>query len=223
MKPLRLMPSTLIFVSAAMLMGVITHLCIPFLSEVAGLESIIFWFICGGLGVFTPLIIADVMMLRKEGGKFTKETFVERLRFRPMTRRDWRYSLLALVVIGLLTSGIMIAMQVLFSDFNHTPSFMTLDPLSPGRYWLLLAWLPYWLLNIGGEEFFWRGVVTSARKDFRRQNVDITWHWLGNFSYSVWLATTCHVITAIVYRALCGTKDTEHMDRSISTWGNQWS
>ena len=51
MKPLRLMPSTLIFVSAAMLMGVITHLCIPFLSEVAGLESIIFWFICGGLGV----------------------------------------------------------------------------------------------------------------------------------------------------------------------------
>lgn len=38
-----------------------------------------------------------------------------------MTRRDWRYSLLALVVIGLLTSGIMIAMQVLFSDFNHTP------------------------------------------------------------------------------------------------------
>ena len=213
MKPWRLMPSTLIFVSAAMLMGVITHLCIPFLSEVAGLESIIFWFICGGLGVFTPLIIAGVMMLRKEGGKFTKETFVERLRFRPMTRRDWRYSLLALVVIGLLTSGIMIAMQVLFSDFNHTPSFMTLDPLSPGRYWLLLAWLPY----------LERCVVTSARKDFRRQNVDITWHWLGNFSYGVWLATTCYVITAIVYRALCGTKDTEHMDRSISTWGNQWS
>ena len=104
------------------------------------------------------------MMLRKEGGKFTKETFVERLRFRPMTRRDWRYSLLALVVIGLLTSEIMIAMQVLFSDFNHTPSFMTLDPLSPGRYWLLLAWLPYWLLNIGGEEFFWRGVLLPRQE-----------------------------------------------------------
>ncbi|WP_225680908.1 CPBP family intramembrane glutamic endopeptidase [Bacteroides thetaiotaomicron] len=132
--------------------------------EVAGLESIIFWFICGGLGVFTPLIIAGVMMLRKEGSKFTKETFVERLRFRPMTRRDWRYSLLALVVIGLLTSGIMIAMQVLFSDFNHTPSFMTLDPLSPERYWLLLAWFPYWLLNIGGEEFFWRGVLLPRQE-----------------------------------------------------------
>lgn len=158
------MPSTLIFVSAAMLLGVMTRLCIPFLAEVTGLESIIFWFVCGGLGVFTPLIIAGVMMLRKEGCKFTKKTFVERLRFRPMTRRDWRYSLLALVAIGLLTSGIMIAMQVLFSDFNHTPSFMTLDPLSPGRYWLLLAWLPYWLLNIGGEEFFWRGVLLPRQE-----------------------------------------------------------
>ncbi|MCS3170744.1 hypothetical protein NXW76_00750 [Bacteroides thetaiotaomicron] len=49
-----------------------THLCIPFLSEVAGLESIIFWFICGGLGVFTPLIIAGVMTLRKEGGQIHK-------------------------------------------------------------------------------------------------------------------------------------------------------
>lgn len=114
MKPLRLIPSTLIFVSAALLLGVMPHLCIPFLLDVTGLESIIFWFICGGFGVFTPLIIAGMMMLRKEGGKFTKETFVERLRFRPMTRRDWRYSLMALVVIGLLTGGIMIAMQILF-------------------------------------------------------------------------------------------------------------
>lgn len=67
MKPLRLMPSTLIFVSAAMLFGVMTHLCIPFFSEVTGLESIIFWYICGGLGVFTPLIIAGVMCFAKKG------------------------------------------------------------------------------------------------------------------------------------------------------------
>ena len=217
MKPLRLMPSTLIFVSAAMLLGVMTHLCIPFLSEVTGLESIIFWFICGGLGVFTPLIIAGVMMLRKEGGKFTKETFVDRLRFRPMTRRDWRYSLLALVVIGLLTSGIMIA-TLFRSPYSVVYDF---GSAFTGKILAIACMVPilvaqYWRRRVLLE----RRVVTSARKDFRRQNVDITWHWLGNFSYSVWLATTCYVITAIVYRALCGTKDTKHMDRSISTWGN---
>lgn len=224
MKPLRLMPSTLIFVSAAMLMGVITHLCIPFLSEVAGLESIIFWFICGGLGVFTPLIIAGVMMLRKEGGKFTKETFVERLRFRPMTRRDWRYSLLALVVIGLLTSGIMIAMQVLFFGFQPYSIVYDFGSAFTEKILAIACMIAILVAQYRRRRVLLeRCVVTSARKDFRRQNVDITWHWLGNFSYSVWLATTCHVITAIVYRALCGTKDTEHMDRSISTWGNQWS
>ena len=61
---------------------------------------------------------------------------------------------------------------------------------------------------------------TVLRGEEGSNALDLPDHWLGNFSYSVWLATTCYVITAIVYRALCGTKDTKHMDRSISTWGN---
>lgn len=164
LKPLKSLPAAMIFISTAVLLWIMTRLCIPLLAEVTGWEPILFWFICGGVGVFTPLIIAGVMMLRKEGYKFTKEIFVERLRFRPMTRRDWRYSLVALVVIGLLTGGIMVAMQALIPGFDHTPSFMTLEPLSLGRYWLLLAWLPYWLLNIGGEEFFWRGVLLPRQE-----------------------------------------------------------
>lgn len=40
-------------------------------------EPIIFWFICGGLGVFTPLIITGILMLRREGCEFTKEFFGE--------------------------------------------------------------------------------------------------------------------------------------------------
>lgn len=164
MKPLRLLPSATIFISAAVLLWIMTNLCIPYLSGSTGLEPIIFWFICGSLGVFTPLIIAGVLMLRKEGYKLTKATFVERLRFRSMNCRDWRYSLVALVVIGLLTGAIMVTMQALVPDFNHTPSFMTLEPLSSGRYWLLLLWLPYWILNIGGEEFFWRGVLLPRQE-----------------------------------------------------------
>lgn len=164
LKPLKSLSAAMIFISTAVLLWVMTHLCIPFLTEFTGWEPILFWFICGGVGVFTPLIIAGVMMLCKEGCRFTKETFSERLRFRLMTRRDWSYSLVALVVIGLLTGGIMVAMQAFIPNFNHTPLFMTLEPLSPGRYWLLLAWLPYWLLNIGGEEFFWRGVLLPRQE-----------------------------------------------------------
>lgn len=162
--PLQLLSSAIIFVFAALLLWVMTHLCIPFLTDFTKWEPIIFWFICGGLGVFTPLIITGILMLRREGCEFTKEYFVERLRFKPMTRRDWSYSLVALLIVGILTSGIMVAMQTFVLDFNHTSSFMTLEPLSSGRYWLLLAWLPYWVLNIAGEEFFWRGVLLPRQE-----------------------------------------------------------
>lgn len=163
-KPLKMLPSAAIFVSAAILLYVMTHLCIPLLTQATGIEPIVFWFICGGLGVFTPLIVAGMVILQHEGYQLTKKTFIQRLRFKAMTRRDWKYSLIALVAIGVLTTGIMLSMQTLVPDFNHTPSFMTLEPLSSGRYWLLLAWLPYWLLNIGGEEFFWRGVLLPRQE-----------------------------------------------------------
>lgn len=163
-KSLKLFPSSVIFISAALLLWVMTHICIPFLVVLTGWVPIIFWFICGGLGVFAPLVITGVIMLRCEGYKFSKETFAKRLHFRAMTRRDWSYSLVALVLIAILTGGIMFIMQFLIPEFNHTPKFMTFEPLSDGRYWLLLAWLPYWLLNIGGEEFFWRGVLFPRQK-----------------------------------------------------------
>lgn len=163
-KPLKLFPSVLIYLMAAALLWIMTRVCIPFLSGISGLEPILFWFICGGLGVFTPLVLTGMLMLRREGYTFSRETFIRRLRFRPMTRRDWRDSLVALVVIGILTAGIMYLMQAMVPGFNHTPSFMTFTPLSSGKYWLLLAWFPYWLLNIGGEEFFWRGVLLPRQE-----------------------------------------------------------
>ena len=106
-----------------------------------------------------PLVITGIFMLRQEGYQLSKETFRGRLRFRTMTSRDWKYSLIGLLAIGILTCLIMLVMQKYIPNFNQTPSFMKLEPLSYGRYWILLAWLPFWLLNIGGEGFFWRGVL----------------------------------------------------------------
>ena len=38
------------------------------------------------------------------------------------------------------------------------------DPLTPGRYWLLAAWVPCWVLNIMGEEILWRGVMVPRQE-----------------------------------------------------------
>jgi membrane protease YdiL (CAAX protease family) len=41
---------------------------------------------------------------------------------------------------------------------------MTFEPLTQGRYWLLLVWLPYLILNIMGEELLWRGVMLPRQE-----------------------------------------------------------
>ena len=69
--PLQLLSSAIIFVFAALLLWIMTHLYIPLLTDVTKWVPIIFGFICGGLGVFTPLIITGILMLRREGCEFT--------------------------------------------------------------------------------------------------------------------------------------------------------
>lgn len=177
-KKMGFIKSFAIYILAALLMYVMTHFMIPYLVAVTGQEPILFWFITAGLGVFTPLIITALLVLKSEGYSLTSQTWKERLRFQKMTRSDWYWVFVGFLMIG---AGITMAMKLLEASigaFNHSPSFMTFEPLSTGRYWLLWVWLPYWILNIMGEEFLWRGVM------FPRQELvfgKYTWivHGLG--------------------------------------------
>jgi len=37
-----------------------------------------------------------------------------------------------------------------------------MELFAPGRYWIVAAWVPSFLINILGEEFLWHGVVLPA-------------------------------------------------------------
>ena len=164
LKKLGLLGSFAIYIPAAILLYFSTHYLIPYLSKTTGQETILFWFIVAGLGVFTPLIITGFLILRSEGYKFTKETWIERLRFRKITKQDWLWGIVGLIAIGISSALIMKGLELIIGEFEHSPSFMSFDPLSKGRYWLLLVWLPYWVLNILGEEFLWRGVMLTRQE-----------------------------------------------------------
>ena len=159
-----LLPSTLLFGGGALLLLLQTRVTIPLLSRITGLEPVLFWFLVGGLGVFLPLIAAGALVLRAEGRGFSRETFRERLRFKPLVRRDWLYVLGGIVAVGIGSMLIMALLTALTGPLDHSPPFMSFDPLGPGRYWILAAWLPYWLLNILGEEFLWRGVMLPRQE-----------------------------------------------------------
>lgn len=156
--------SLVIFTGAAILMLLQTRYIMPWLSEITGQEIILFWFIVGGLGIFLPLILLGVVMLKKEGYSFTKQTWTLRLRFREVTRLDLLWCVAGLVVTGILSGLLMKVVEQVAGTFDHSPPFMAFETLSKGRYWLLLVWLPYWILNIMGEEFLWRGVMLPRQE-----------------------------------------------------------
>ncbi len=164
LKKLGIIPSFAIFLSAATGMFLLTRHLIPYLSEATGHETILFWFIVGGLGVFLPLLIVAVLLLRAEGFDLSKETWRHRMRFSKLTQRDVKWTLGGLLAIIILSGAILKALEFFIGDFDHSPPFMAFEPLSEGRYWLLAVWLPYWILNIMGEEILWRGVMLPRQE-----------------------------------------------------------
>lgn len=163
-KKLGLTGSFSIYIPAAVLMFVLTKFLIPYLSKTTGQETILFWFLVAGLGIFTPLILTGLLILKSEGYVLSKRTFRERLRFRKMTKSDWIWTGSAFLAVGVLSGLLMKGLEVLIGKFDHSPAFMAFEPLSEGRYWLLLVWAPYWILNILGEEFLWRGVMLPRQE-----------------------------------------------------------
>ncbi|HBL74797.1 MAG TPA: CPBP family intramembrane metalloprotease [Prolixibacteraceae bacterium] len=141
-----------------------TKFLIPYLSEVTGQETILFWFIVGGIGIFTPLIITGILILKAEGYKISKSTWIGRLRFRRITKQDLLWSFAGLILVGIFSGLIMKLLELVVGPFDPSPSFMSFEPLSKGRYWLLFVWAPYWILNILGEEFLWRGVLLPRQE-----------------------------------------------------------
>ncbi|RKY81183.1 CPBP family intramembrane metalloprotease [candidate division KSB1 bacterium] len=156
--------SLIIFGSASLLLILETRFLIPFLSRQTGLETVVIWFAVAGLGMFLPMLILASFILKGEGYKITKQTWEQRLRFRKMDKNDWLWTLGSFVLIGILSFGIIKSVEFFTSSLETQPSFMHFDPLTPNRYWILVVWIPYWLLNIMGEEILWRGVILPGQE-----------------------------------------------------------
>ena len=77
---------------------------------------------------------------------------------------DWLWALGGFAVVGVLTGGIGAALGALADRSQLHPSFMAFEPLGPGRYWIFGAWLPFFALNILGEEFVWRAFMLPRQE-----------------------------------------------------------
>jgi len=164
LKPISTAWSLLIFGLASFILFLQTRYLIPFLSRRTGFEPVVFWLIVAGLAMFLPLLLVACYILKKEGWSLDSSMWTKRLRFSKLTRVDWLQCLGAIIVIGILSFSIMKITEAVTGPMDSNPPFMKFEPLTAGRYWILLLWIVYWPLNIMGEEILWRGVLLPRQE-----------------------------------------------------------
>ncbi len=162
--PMGWAPTLVIIGAGAALLHAITRVLIPALHLRTGLDPMLLWFLLGGLGVLAPLVLLGVGLLRQERRSGAITSMRDRLRLRRMDATDWRWALGGLTAVALLTAALQGALAAVSDVVELQLPFMRLEPLGPGRYWILLAWLPFFVVNVLGEEFLWRGVVLPRQE-----------------------------------------------------------
>jgi len=162
--PLGLGDSAALFGAGALLLFLTTRVAVPTLVSATGAEPVVIWFLAASAVLFGPLLLAAALLLYRERRTGRPVPWVTRLWLHPMKAGDWLWAVGGLAVVGVLTGGIGAALGALADKSTLHPSFMAFEPLGPGRYWILAAWLPFFVLNIVGEEFVWRGVVLPRQE-----------------------------------------------------------
>jgi membrane protease YdiL (CAAX protease family) len=153
-----------IFGSAAVLLWLVTHGLIPAAQAATGIEPILLWFALAGLLFFAPLLAAGGLMLVMEVPASGAALWRDRLRFRPLTGGDWLWGLSGLAAVGVLSGASMAVLRSATGELSLHPPFLTMEPLAGGRWWILAAWAPFFLVNILGEEFLWHAVLLPRQE-----------------------------------------------------------
>lgn len=123
-----------------------------------GVRQDLAWFIAGG-AVFLGLTLTALVALRRDSYHRAREAVVERCRFHRLDRRAGLWAAGATVAVLALTVLVQLILQRTLPGFSPQPPFMHMTALAPNERWVLLAWLPMFVLNILGEELLWHGYV----------------------------------------------------------------
>lgn len=141
---------------------------LPFLKAAIVLHPALYWFVTGYF-LFVPLLMYALWRTRAEGRRGTRDILAA-LNVKPFTKRDWRYSLLGLL-LGLILTGMIFALSMACSrhlgwrPLSTTPWFMEMRPFAgTEKLLLLLVWLPMFFFNIAGEELLWRGYIQARMR-----------------------------------------------------------
>lgn len=164
--------SLLIFGTAALLLFLATHTGIEILYNATGIRKILLWFINGVLFVFLPFFLLSIKFAKQQVGSSDRKQIMNFLRLKPLSGKEIAATIAGLIAVFVLSGILAVVLPRVIPNFTPQPPFLTLNPLAPGEYWILVCWLPLFFFNIFGEELFWRGLLMPLQENAMGKN---TW------------------------------------------------
>jgi membrane protease YdiL (CAAX protease family) len=198
LKPLGWKPSLIIFLVMSATIYATHYWFAPAFQAATGQPYLVGYLI--GWGVNMALVLsASLVAYKWEGRPFAWHAFADRYRLSRMNSTDWLWTLVVLLgtlgfYFGLAFTSRWLAALPILAPHPAFPDDLVTGKLIPGelfgmplqgQWWILAVYLVGWLLNIFGEEFWYRGWMLL------RQELAFGKHaWLVNgsmFTFQHWL------------------------------------
>ena len=162
---------------ATLLMALVVESA-PRLAEAVGGPPIVGWFLGGG-AMFAAMAGGGVWLLRREVSRWTLRDVLREIRLGRPTGSHVLAGLRGLAIAGVVSGGVLVTLWLLTGREDGSipglaPPTLTLPEDPPA--WLPLAWLPLFLLNVGCEEFLWRGLLLPRQERYHGRHA---WLWNG--------------------------------------------
>ena len=156
-----------IFGGATLYFYCLLYTLFPFLKSHYLLNPAVYWFITGYF-LFIPLFLYAILLVKAEGNN-SKSEILSALNIKVLSKRDWKYVVLASLLAFILTGVVFGISSFLNKQFglrtlDTQPWFLKMNPFQGDERFLLLLWLPMFLLNMLGEELLWRGYIQARMK-----------------------------------------------------------
>jgi membrane protease YdiL (CAAX protease family) len=128
-----------------------------------GWDPLLAWFLAGAL-VFVPLLVAAVVGAGMALATSSPSAILEELRVRRLSLAEWRLTVLTLAATAAAIAALTLLNMTVWPALPMEPSFMPVRTLVPAQYYLLAFWLPFFAVNIIGEELWWRGFIQPRQE-----------------------------------------------------------
>jgi membrane protease YdiL (CAAX protease family) len=201
LKPLSWWPSFIALFCVAFLYYITHYVFVPYYTKITG-QPYLVGYLIGWISTVGIIFLASLLAYKFERNKINLKDFLIRYRLKNMSGKDWIWTILLILVVlvtyfGLSSVSKWLSSFKLFAPHPDFPQDMSPEGVSnlkqgvlfgmtlKGKWWIVIAYFIGWVLNILGEEFWYRGWMLP------RQEVAFgKFAWLINgtmFTFQHWM------------------------------------